>query len=208
MTSIIFEGVIPNIAMCKLMSSCSFHEKQNACALPPRRCARKGRADSHSRRGLGARGGRADGLGARASAQLCANSLPAQFSCNPAGFLFGEHRGVDEDAAQKLRACARRRDAQLAQNANRQRGAAIKSPPRARDRWRGDQLFQVQAKIRRNGNFRPRLRACSRGPGNALLTVHVVSDAAMIKAELPRLAYLLGLLAMIKCSICSYQCDN
>ena len=26
--------------------------------------------------------------------------------------------------------------------------------------------------------------------------------------EVPVLPYLLGLLAMIKCSICSYQCDN
>jgi hypothetical protein len=33
-----------------------------------------------------------------------------------------------------------------------------------------------------------------------------IANAVLI--ELPLLPYLLGLLAMIKCSICSYQCDN
>ena len=40
------------------------------------------------------------------------------------------------------------------------------------------------------------------------IRMHVVSAARLVEAELSTNSYLLGLLAMIKCSICSYQCDN
>ena len=38
--------------------------------------------------------------------------------------------------------------------------------------------------------------------------VRSVRATMLVEAQLPMASYLLGLLAMIKCSICSYQCDN
>ncbi len=71
--------------------------------------------------------------------------------------------------------------------------------------------------------FLSRQFACERLPTNALLTQCVLGSAfspllilagcafaARCRRECSGSAeaYLLGLLAMIKCSICSYQCDN
>ena len=38
--------------------------------------------------------------------------------------------------------------------------------------------------------------------------VRSVRATMLVEAQLAMASYLLGLLAMIKCSICSYQCDN
>ena len=45
-------------------------------------------------------------------------------------------------------------------------------------------------------------------PTPNLTLTSLIFDAALVAGRQHLHAYLLGLLAMIKCSICSYQCDN
>ena len=58
----------------------------------------------------------------------------------------------------------------------------------------------------------PTVPACANRLGWAIntdtLAMWVKGRRAIPLQPLPGLAYLLGLLAKIKCSICSYQCEN
>ena len=60
----------------------------------------------------------------------------------------------------------------------------------------------------RSGNGNGNRHGNEHGNGNERETIGFDNTPDKLSPHMQRASYLLGLLAMIKCSICSYQCDN